>query len=102
MSVTRGLRILAGMLMSSLPVLAVAPAPPVSYRIEARLDAAKKIVSGSEILSWTNYAPDPVDRLPFHLYPGARRMHRDPPGHRRVRRPDELDAVRSARRRQSP
>jgi hypothetical protein len=71
MSVTRGLRILAGMLMSSLPVLAVAPAPPVSYRIEARLDAAKKIVSGNEILSWTNYAPDPVDRLPFHLYLNA-------------------------------
>ena len=51
--------------------LAAAAAPAVGYRIDARLDPDKKEISGREVLTWTNYAPDPVDRLMFHLYMNA-------------------------------
>ena len=55
----------------SIAWLTAAAELPVDYRIEARLDPDRKEVSGREVLTWTNYAPDPVDRLMFHLYMNA-------------------------------
>ena len=56
---------------ATMPMSCAAAALPVGYRIEARLDPDRKEVSGREVLTWTNYAPDPVDRLMFHLYMNA-------------------------------
>ncbi|HSN24973.1 MAG TPA: M1 family metallopeptidase, partial [Kofleriaceae bacterium] len=39
-----------------------------NYRIEARLDAARHTIAGSETLTWTNTGASAVDKLPFHLY----------------------------------
>jgi hypothetical protein len=42
-----------------------------NYKIEARLDATRHQITGSETLSWTNTGQSSVDRLPFHLYLNA-------------------------------
>jgi hypothetical protein len=42
-----------------------------NYKLEARLDAARHTITGSEVLTWTNTGASPVDRLPFHLYLNA-------------------------------
>ena len=42
-----------------------------SYKIEARLDPVRHVVTGSETLTWTNTGTTPVDVLPFHLYLNA-------------------------------
>jgi len=42
-----------------------------NYRIEARLDAARHTIAGSETLTWTNTGASAVDKLPFHLYLNA-------------------------------
>ena len=50
-----------------------APRSPrnANYKIEARLDAARHTIAGSEVLTWTNTGASPVDKLPFHLYLNA-------------------------------
>ncbi len=50
-----------------------APRSPriANYKIEARLDAVKHQLSGTETLTWTNSGASSVDRLPFHLYLNA-------------------------------
>jgi hypothetical protein len=50
-----------------------APRSPriASYTIEARLDAARHQISGSQKLIWTNAGQSAVDTLPFHLYLNA-------------------------------
>jgi hypothetical protein len=42
-----------------------------SYRLEASLDAEKKVVTGRERLSWRNLASQPARDLVFHLYMNA-------------------------------
>lgn len=42
-----------------------------NYNMNARLDPAQKSVTGHELLTWTNHAPDPVSELQFHLYMNA-------------------------------
>lgn len=43
----------------------------VRYKISAILQPAGKTVEGDLTLIWSNYAPDPVTALPFHLYLNA-------------------------------
>jgi hypothetical protein len=73
MLIPKPARVLLILLTLGIPAarLFASAAPPVDYRIEARLDPDKKEISGREVLTWTNYAPDPVDRLLFHLYLNA-------------------------------
>jgi hypothetical protein len=40
----------------------------VEYRIDARLDAQKKTIDGSETLTYHNFTGKPQDTFPFHLY----------------------------------
>ena len=48
------------------------PPPPVaSYQISCRLDPEKKIVEGSELLTWKNTTSRPAATLRFHLYLNA-------------------------------
>src|SRR5215467_5563544 len=42
-----------------------------SYKIEARLDAARHQITATETLTWTNTGDSAVDVLPFHLYLNA-------------------------------
>ncbi len=46
------------------------------YRIDAKLDAAKKIIEGKEILKWKNSSNVPVSELQFHLYLNAFKNNR--------------------------
>jgi Peptidase family M1 domain len=39
-----------------------------NYKIEARLDPLRHLITASETLTWTNTAASAVDTLPFHLY----------------------------------
>ncbi len=50
-----------------------APRTPriANYKLEARLDPERHVVTGSETLTWTNRGTTAVDRLPFHLYMNA-------------------------------
>lgn len=43
----------------------------VAYEIEARLDAQKKTIDGSETLTYRNLTGKPQDNFPFHLYQNA-------------------------------
>ena len=43
----------------------------VSYRIEARLDPEKRLVSGVEVVRFRNDSADTLREIPFHLYPNA-------------------------------
>jgi hypothetical protein len=45
--------------------------PIASYQISCRLDAEKKIVEGTELLTWTNTTTKPAPTLQFHLYLNA-------------------------------
>jgi hypothetical protein len=57
--------------------LGQAQAPPTaSYEISCRLDAAKKTVEGSELLTWTNRTTRPATTLQMHLYLNAFRNTR--------------------------
>ncbi len=48
------------------------PPPPVaSYQITCRLDAEKKTVEGTEVLTWKNTTSRPARTLQFHLYLNA-------------------------------
>jgi len=47
------------------------PATPLAYRIEARLDAASRTVSGSLRARWRNPSRAPVGELWLHLYLNA-------------------------------
>ncbi|HEX9148431.1 MAG TPA: M1 family metallopeptidase [Thermoanaerobaculia bacterium] len=53
--------------------LAAAPLtrPIASYQISCRLDAEKKVVEGTELLTWTNTTSKPAPTLQFHLYLNA-------------------------------
>ena len=73
---------LAGNALASLVALAaIGPAdsstaaplttPIASYQISCRLDADKKIVEGTELLTWTNTTSRPAPTLQFHLYLNA-------------------------------
>jgi hypothetical protein len=42
-----------------------------SYRIQARLDAAKHEVTATETLTWKHNGTQPVDTVPLHLYLNA-------------------------------
>ena len=39
-----------------------------SYTIEARVDPAKRTLTGSLVLEWRNTSEQAIDRFPFHLY----------------------------------
>jgi len=43
----------------------------VRYRIDIHFQPNEKLITGSEVITWTNYAPGPVQSLPFHLYMNA-------------------------------
>src|ERR1700733_11093620 len=43
----------------------------VHYEIDARYDATKHIVDGSEVLTYHNLTGQPLDHFPFHLYQNA-------------------------------
>jgi hypothetical protein len=45
--------------------------PIASYQISCRLDAEKKVVEGTELLTWTNTTTHPAATLQFHLYLNA-------------------------------
>jgi Peptidase family M1 domain len=50
--------------------------PVVEYRIDVRLDAAKKTLTGREHLLWRNPSGDQIAELRFHLYLNAFRNNR--------------------------
>lgn len=77
---------------SATPVSTPTPGAPLSdrvvaYRIDAKLDPARKIVVASEVLTYHNRTGQPLDVFPFHLYLNAfqpkstffRETHRDNP-----------------------
>jgi len=43
----------------------------VAYNIEAKYDAAKHTLDGTEVLTYHNLTGQPLDRFPFHLYLNA-------------------------------
>ena len=45
--------------------------PIASYEISCRLDAEKKTIEGTELLTWTNTTTRPAATLQFHLYLNA-------------------------------
>ncbi len=47
-----------------------------SYEISCRLDTDKKVVEGTELLTWTNRTARPAETLRFHLYLNAFRNTR--------------------------
>ncbi len=42
-----------------------------NYKIEARLDPVRHVITASQTLTWTNTSASAVDALPFHLYLNA-------------------------------
>jgi hypothetical protein len=42
-----------------------------NYKLDARLDSARHVVTATETLTWTNTGQSAVDMLPFHLYLNA-------------------------------
>jgi hypothetical protein len=64
-------------LTSAIPMTAASLVPPTaSYEISCRLDPEKKIVEGTELLTWTNRTAHPAATLQFHLYLNAFRNTR--------------------------
>ena len=59
--------------LATTPSLAAAPLtrPIASYQISCRLDDQKKVVEGTELLTWTNTTSKPAATLQFHLYLNA-------------------------------
>ncbi len=47
------------------------PAPVASYQITCRLDAEKKTIEGTEVLTWKNTTSRPAATLQLHLYLNA-------------------------------
>lgn len=47
------------------------PDPIVRYRIDARLDAQTKTITGHEVITWKNHTQDTIPELQFHLYLNA-------------------------------
>jgi hypothetical protein len=65
----------------ALPALALAQSSPLtlstaSYEISCRLDAEKKTIEGTELITWTNRTPRAASTLLFHLYLNAFRNTR--------------------------
>jgi hypothetical protein len=77
MSAARARVLAAGLLRLALfsaaaPALAESFPPPIaSYQITCRLDAEKKTVEGTEVLTWKNNTSRPASTLRFHLYLNA-------------------------------
>jgi hypothetical protein len=42
-----------------------------NYKLDARLDATRHLITATETLTWTNLGGSAVDKLPFHLYLNA-------------------------------
>jgi hypothetical protein len=65
--------VLLALLAASFSPLLAAPLtrPIASYQISCRLDAEKKIVDGTQLLTWTNTTTKPAATLQFHLYLNA-------------------------------
>ncbi len=59
--------LLAGVLVLPAPGQSLAP-QVASYSIDARLDTTRHLVTGREILAWTNTSARPATELWFHLY----------------------------------
>lgn len=49
-------------------VLLFSPAAAADYQIEAALDTQTRIISASEVITWTNRTSHPATELRFHLY----------------------------------
>ncbi len=62
---------MAGSALSSILRAAELTPPVASYQISCRLDAEKKIVEGTQLLTWTNRTSRATDTLQFHLYLNA-------------------------------
>ena len=65
-------------LTAAAPALAETPAVPVSrsdrvasYHIEARLDPSRRLLTGTEVLTWRNATTHPAAELRLHLYYNA-------------------------------
>ncbi len=79
----RSLPVLVAVLLLTAPVIAKKPekaAPPapgalsqrvVAYKIDARLDATKKTIDATELLTYRNLTGQPLQEFPFHLYLNA-------------------------------
>jgi aminopeptidase N len=86
MSATRPIGVLL-LVVAASSVAAAQPAvtgtidPPLSprnanYTIDARLDAASRTITGSELIAWRNITSHPATELQFHLYWNAWRNER--------------------------
>ncbi len=53
-------------------VFHAAKSPCPVYNIEARLDAARKVMHAAQTVTWVNPGPSPVEELVFHIYPNRR------------------------------
>jgi hypothetical protein len=83
---TRALLLTAAFAAAAVRVAAQAPldgsiTPPLSprnasYSIDARLDAASRTITGSELITWRNITARPATELQFHLYWNAWRNDR--------------------------
>ena len=62
---------LAAVLPAAFSIAAPLTRPIASYQISCRLDAEKKVVEGTELLTWTNMTTKPAPTLQFHLYLNA-------------------------------
>lgn len=67
--------------LAAAALAAASPAAPLtpataSYEISCRLDAPKKTVEGTELLTWTNRTSRPAATLQFHLYLNGFRNNR--------------------------
>jgi len=89
----------AGILLTSSLGGAPLTKPIASYQISCRLDAEKKIVEGTELLTWTNTTRNSATTLQFHLYLNAFRntlstFWRESGGiHRRDRLPESWGSI---------
>src|SRR4051812_16726050 len=65
-------RLLASLLLLAPPAFAkYIPDPIVKYKIEARLDAKAKTITGHEVIVWRNHSTDSIPDLQFHTYLNA-------------------------------
>lgn len=92
--------IIAAATAFSASLLAAPLTPPIaSYQISCRLDAEKKVVEGTELLTWKNTTRNPAATLQFHLYLNAFRntlstFWRESAGtHRRERIPESWGSI---------
>lgn len=77
----RSLAVLSLVALATAPVSKAVPDSPeassgrsdriASYRIDARLDPARKLLSGTEIVTWRNATTHPTRELRLHLYYNA-------------------------------